>query len=245
MKCKIYLLFLTIVVLSLVLWGCNTQDKKDADELQMSTIIISAITDLPDSNQSQTLIRPPKNVETEVEIEKAIEDKTEEPTLIKETIYLPLCDCDICESLLSGEYSIEHPLSGRTGKITTNARSCTDLQLVKKAIYLFIDLDNDFDNTINQIKFGHSPYAEKFLNINSELNSIADYVSLVFENDLYAILNINIEYDLGEAFEPPLFIINFYTSFKQRGRADGLCVEFIEIDGEWMVNNLYSDMIWS
>jgi len=167
------------------------------------------------------------------------------PDAKKEFLYY-LCECNVCESLFLNQGTpnfIVHPRGASDGRILHNSNSCSDLQLVERAIKLFVDLDSDFNDTVEQIKFGYSPYAEKFINYYSGIYSIEEYISSVFENDLLKILNVNIYQTNEENLEYPLFITNLYVSFEQWGRADGICVEFAKINGEWVVNNLYADII--
>jgi hypothetical protein len=213
-----------IAIISVVLLAGCAEEYFDGDYAPVAS----------NNGQKESAIDDEENGREEGSIRN--DENTEQPTF---------CKCNICEelSLNQGNQNfIGHPLGASDGKISHNSRSCSDLKLIKRAIELFVDLNYNFDDSIKQIEFGYSPYAEEWINYNGGI-SIEGYISSVFKNDLWAILNANIYHGKGEEFKSTLFIINLYISFEQWERADGICVEFVKIDDEWVVNNLYSDII--
>ena len=186
---------------------------------------------------------PPNNVvepEPTVKINTPTPTPTPVPTATKEPqsteTLPPSCTCEICKSVYIDErgnvyknfYGHNIWLSNYSEKNKCFANN-TEYILFEKAIKLIVGLDNDYENTISQIKFesrehpkSGRDYVERMFNGEHELKGINSiYLSYAYYDDEQ--LHVSIQVRFSEMV--------YWQTY--------LCVVFVEEGDEWVVLNVY------
>ena len=142
----------------------------------------------------------------------------------------PVCSgCDICETF-ERKFSVETHLNGQSIAIPIHLISvydnCTVVQkklyFAEKATKFIIDLNEDYDNTVTQIR-----------NL-SDIEWLAEWFN---NRTLTSILQIN---TLGVSeYSETMFRVSFLVEFSNSSRSGWLCVELSEED-DFFVNDIYS-----
>ena len=213
-----YTLILMILV---VLVSCDSKDEiKDEPLLQEVTTVATS--------SPTTTTAPPTTPNT--------------TTPATATSDEPPCECGRCWR--GYEWGlIEDPLSGEGISVCKNL-TCTnteltqmDIELAQRAAQLLFDLDRDYENAIGQIKFGKSECIDRY-NSSRDYNP-RDFVKRIHNNTLTEIWQIIILHIQNDGTLP----MHIYVFFEEYETKAEIGVEFLEEDGEWIINNVYSGVL--
>ena len=164
------------------------------------------------------------------------DDTVSEATIavVAEAVEESECECEVCVG--DGRIYVEHPLGAYNGSIMCNVATCFELELTERAVQLIVDLDNDYDNAVEQIRFEPSPRRDfKGWRTRHELS----YLEWQFGgcgDDLLWIEQVSAG-SIREEHPFASFALRVY--FCEEYKLHNIYVEFVNINGEWWINNLY------
>jgi hypothetical protein len=161
------------------------------------------------------------------------EPKTLEPQITNSEKFI--CECEICAGKSMNDNGVNANLFGHDIFFAFgfyNVECVAENEkfiLAKRAVKLLVDLDNDYENTIEQIRFEPTQFRDEWV-------SGVCFVENVFNSD-NNIESIFLAYPL---YDIPKLHIRIGVNFHNTLDVTYICVVFVEEDDdEWVIVNVY------
>jgi len=122
----------------------------------------------------------------------------------------------------------------------SNATTPELTELVKRAVKIIADLDENYNEAVKEIRFGYSKYTDDPEGIWSTVKGgyvpVKDFVTVFQKGWTFGFVGCITVFKQEDDGTLP---IEVYAGFEEMNHHLEICVEFAKEDGEWFVNNVY------